>query len=258
MKTIVVGDLHGRIEIVDYVLGMKDHNVVFIGDYLDSFHRTKEDQISTLYKVLKAAEKDPERVTALMGNHELSYLDSSQRCSGHSTFVQVHTIHLRAQMYRLLKSHVWVGDYLISHAGISRLVLEEDSLDAVLTYLDDVDRHKEVGRARSGVKKSGGLYWCDWYKEFRPLKSVPQIVGHSAYRKEVDADRGIILKANEGVKSYNIDCLETVNPEILILGGTDGPEVHNLNDYIYYDRYREDPAQEYLDMNQWYTKHIKK
>ena len=39
MKTIIVGDLHGRIEIAEQLL-KEDCNIVFIGDYLDSFDRS--------------------------------------------------------------------------------------------------------------------------------------------------------------------------------------------------------------------------
>ena len=84
MPTIVVGDLHGQHEIVDKVMKYAgtELDVVFLGDYVDSFKRGPDDQIMTLQKVIAAALNHPKQVTALKGNHEMSYLDDRMRCSG--------------------------------------------------------------------------------------------------------------------------------------------------------------------------------
>ena len=55
MKTIIVGDLHGRYEIAEKVLA-SGHNVVFVGDYVDSReNRSVEDQIKTIEIVLNGS-----------------------------------------------------------------------------------------------------------------------------------------------------------------------------------------------------------
>jgi len=83
MKTLVVGDLHGRWEVVEKVL-KTDYNVVFVGDYLNSFDKTSLECLETLKLVTGAARDNPDKYTALMGNHELSYTGSEYTCSGYS------------------------------------------------------------------------------------------------------------------------------------------------------------------------------
>ena len=202
--TIVVGDLHGKYEVVDYVLDTFDEDIVFIGDYLDSFKRTKTDQLRVLDTVLLAVEAEPNRVTALKGNHELSYMAWDERCSGWNSGMQ-NEVYSRPM--HLLKDYVWVLDTLISHAGVSNALLEQ--LNTNLTqYLED-GKLLGAGYARGGNAPVGGLYWCDWYKEFEPVIGVPQIVGHTGYRPQ-GSYNGIILDGN----SFNIDCLDFV-PQVI-------------------------------------------
>lgn len=218
-KLVVVGDLHGKHDIVEKVLSKKDYLIVFIGDYLDSFDRSTVEQLHTINLVLGAVNKQPERVTALRGNHEMSYLDRYMQCSGYS-------YELKAQLQQSvnmepLLDYVWVGDWLISHAGVSGRLLE--SLDQTTTEYLDKGKYCQIGRARGGRDAIGGLYWCDWWQEFEPT-DVPQIVGHSAYRP-IDAPKGIVQKGN----SYNIDCLDRVE-EVLVLNEEYNAEIWAIDD----------------------------
>lgn len=202
MSTIVVGDLHGRVEVVEKVLKFAGNtlDVVFVGDYLDSFNRSYEDQIRTLQLVIGATHDDPKRFTALKGNHELSYLDENMRCSGYS----LHTHNMVKHLDMLaLKDYVWVNGILISHAGISKTLLEYLDIDYD-TYLRE-QNFNQIGRVRGGTWPCGGLYWCDWNFEFEPLE-FPQIVGHTR-------GRGIRQNCN----SYCIDCLEDEDSAVLFI-----------------------------------------
>lgn len=83
-KTLVVGDLHGRWEIVEAALKFNG-NIVFVGDYLDSYTRSPYECCRCLSMVLDACESMT-NVTALFGNHEESYL--GMPCSGHNVQTQ--------------------------------------------------------------------------------------------------------------------------------------------------------------------------
>jgi hypothetical protein len=235
MDTIVVGDLHGNYEIVDQVVSLP-YKVVFIGDYLDSWTRSVEDQVLTLLKILNAVEHESERVTALYGNHEISYMHPHMRCAGWNMAVDTHLITLYSKMFNLLVPYTWVGDFLVTHAGISKNRIAKDSKEGVEQYLlenTDSDMNA-VGRARGGVQECGGMFWCDWYQEFEPLDSVPQIVGHSAYRATKEPKlpgwpgekEGILKKGN----SYNIDCLEAEFKEVLLIKESGEAEIIDLAD----------------------------
>ena len=214
-KVIVVGDLHGQVEVAQLALDQKDYGVIFIGDYVDAYDRTRADQISTLEVVVNAATTEPDRVIALRGNHEFSYQDPEMRCSGYSK--SFHRNMMQKVNLSILLDYVWFNDYLISHAGVSNKLLTNKgiSLDEYLTLGD----FKQIGYSRGGRQSVGGLFWCDWWDEFEPVEGVPQVVGHSSYRPTGEHE-GIVTKGN----SYQIDCLDRVN-EVLVLSKDSSPEV---------------------------------
>ena len=214
-KAIVVGDLHGKFEIVERALEYKDHKIIFVGDYLDDFTRTRAEQITTAQLVINAMKEEPNRIYALKGNHELSYEDPIMRCSGYSE--KTHGKVMQNLDLSELYDYLWVGDYLISHAGVSNKLLEADNI-SLERYLE-VGNFNQIGYSRGGNSPYGGLFWCDWWEEFEPVDDTPQIVGHSQYRPWGEPE-GIVTKGN----SYNIDCLGRVS-EVLVLEKDKEPRV---------------------------------
>lgn len=204
MKTLVVGDLHGRYDIAKEAIRLacsddyKVNKVVFLGDYLDSFTESVEDQIKTLLLVTNYARDYPDKVEALMGNHERSYLYPKEACSGWNQETQtwVNAIGIR-NIEETLKTYTYVGDFLCTHAGICKGLLEEQGT-TLEGYLNS-DEHIQVGRSRGGWSGYGGLYWCDFFREFEPIEGVKQIFGHSHYQHSG------AIKTNGD--NYNLDCL---------------------------------------------------
>lgn len=208
--TIIVGDLHGKVDIAEAALATP-YNVVFIGDYLDSFEFKTDDHLRLLLIVLNAVESSPERVRALRGNHEMSYLidGPGARCSGWRWDMQIHVNHHRERMEKYLGYWTMVDDYLISHAGVSQKLLTALgwTLDEYLT----AGKFMDIGRSRGGSAPSGGLQWCDWYDDFESIPGQPQVVGHTAIRHSGDA-KGVLSNGQD----YNVDCLDRV-PEVLLI-----------------------------------------
>ena len=208
MKTLVIGDLHGRWEIAEAALAT-EHNVVFMGDYLDSFDRTSLDCLNTLKVVTNAVQSEPERVQALFGNHEMSYLKAKMRCSGYNPKT---ASGLWPGWNETLKHFTFVEGFLLTHAGVSQTMLE-DTDTTLGEYLYNYE-HLDIGYSRGGDVPLGGLLWCDWHEEFQHIPSVSQIVGHSEARHSND-DNGILELGN----SFNVDCNGTVNQHLLIKDG---------------------------------------
>jgi Calcineurin-like phosphoesterase. len=211
-KIAVVGDLHGRFEVVEELLEW-DHDIVFIGDYLDSFDRAAVEQLRTLDLVLEAVKSG--KAKALLGNHEMAYMDRKMACSGNTIEVQ---LGLLERDMSILLTHLWIGeDILLSHAGVSQALLD-DRKQTLTEYLD-FGEFNQIGRSRRGPDFVGGLYWCDWWKEFKPIDNIRQVVGHSAYRP-THADSGIVIMSDSyGSENYNIDCLDRVNQVLVIDDG---------------------------------------
>jgi len=211
MDTIIVGDLHGQVEIARRVLKVtKGHyNVVFVGDYLDSFTRTPEEQFDTITTVVGAARFEPERVTALLANHERSYL-YDEPCAGWNS--QTHElVNYYGDVFReTLKDYVWVGDVLVTHAGVTLKAIPykpdaDDFRPLVEEFLHGPYRNM-VGRARGGRDPVGGIYWCDFNHEFEPIPGIRQVFGHTR-------GNGIRTKGD----NWCIDCLEDRDGAFLLV-----------------------------------------
>lgn len=202
-KTLIIGDLHGKWKIAETVL-KTSHNIVFVGDYIDSEGINIPDQLKTLDLVLNAATKEPNRVIAIRGNHELSY-ETDQQHEGWTPLIHK-LIKDRIDKFKILKDYFWLDNILISHAGVSKELLlhEKKTLEQ---YLKE-ENFSQKGYSKNGDKPYGGLYWCDWLTEFQHIKDIPQVVGHS--EKRLSFKKGILQKGN----SYNIDCLNHIH-EIL-------------------------------------------
>jgi len=76
MKTYVIGDIHGRREQVDALVGMLprddgEDTVVFLGDLIDR----GPDAPGVVERVVSLVEENPERVRCIRGNHEQMLLD---------------------------------------------------------------------------------------------------------------------------------------------------------------------------------------
>lgn len=203
MKTLIVGDLHGNLEIAKKAITQKTTDkVVFVGDYLDSYTKSVEDQVWTLATVLNAIEEDPDRVTGLLGNHELSYMIDGQYCSGWNQRTDIIVGHMKFRALELLKRYTYVDDILVTHAGVNLDLLTELGL-TLQEYLDS-DDHLQVG-SRGGSDKFGGLFWNDFTREFVPIPLVKQIFGHTHYI--YNPERGLRSRGDEASMSFNIDIL---------------------------------------------------
>lgn len=223
--SIVIGDLHGKVEIAEYWIKNKEHrNLIFIGDYVDSFDRSIEDQYELLEMVLYAVE-NMENVYALMGNHELSYLlPEMYKASGYKPALAAKIEHLHPRMWKNLKLWMINNKFLISHAGfrpefigkVDYRLSKDDKLIAIEEKLKTIPFQDffMIGKSRGGYYPYGGPLWLDWYDEFKNIERVRQVVGHTARRKTGD-NSGIIRRRG----SINIDCLDRKNEVLWISNG---------------------------------------
>lgn len=81
-KILIIGDMHGRRFWKDACLNHKDEfeKIVFLGDYVSPYcveGITNGGAISVFGEVLNFKKENPEKVVLLIGNHDLSYFNSS-------------------------------------------------------------------------------------------------------------------------------------------------------------------------------------
>lgn len=215
MKLLVVPDLHGRKESCFNAIKKfeeEDYSeIIFLGDYCDSYDRTTEDMLAVLKLVLDAKERWGDKVILLIGNHELHYLYDDERylCSGFSaarkTVIQP-VLRANQGLFKVAyQKNKGNKRYLFTHAGVCKRWLEQnedvikdfnkryrDELtdDNLADYLNRVNQTSygyflhQVGIDRGGIYPVGGITWCDFREmmQFNPIKGFHQIVGHTPQR----------------------------------------------------------------------------
>jgi len=209
MKHILfIGDIHGVPdwqELMPFGLYQCDE-IVFLGDYIDSFHISPEDQLSNLQNIIEFAKKESDVVTLLLGNHDYALIHGYSSISGYQ--------HGYASAYKELFENnkdlfsiAWgytneKGKYtLATHAGLQwkywqNYVLREFEKDKFLYKLtdgkNDLPIHETlnflkdkkdtiwtVGPRRGGFQ-TGSPIWADYNELITdPYPNINQIVGHT-------------------------------------------------------------------------------
>ena len=191
-KILIVPDVHGRkfwhkaeemIDEVDYV--------VFLGDYLDPYPHegiTFDDAIEELGSILEFKEKYSNKVTLLVGNHDMHYivrefmdcsrLNEDYRLAMHDFFMN------NIDKFQLVHE---IGNYLFSHAGVynewltsNNLSLEE--LNDFISFIREKwSTLEDLSWYRGGYNQVGSCVWADLRESLKhePLHAKRHIVGHT-------------------------------------------------------------------------------
>lgn len=195
-KIVFVGDIHGNLGTINKVQERyRDWRKIFVGDILDSFFNTVEEQIAclTILRYMIANEN----TEVIFGNHEVSYMFPNERCTGHNPEMQLHFDYddglkdIRRKFRWYLSFEYGHERFLVTHAGLSNRLLRthkvplkiqeiESTLDEwVLKFMrQQPTPFGWSGRTRGGVDSVGGPLWCD-FMEFEEIPGIVQIFGHT-------------------------------------------------------------------------------
>lgn len=210
MVTLIIADLHHHYEWVETTLANTPHDeVVFLGDYFDSYHDTPQQAAATA-QWLAFSITQPKRIH-LLGNHDGWYLTKEAQeflyCPGniYSKKLAIQP-HLPNHFSSFRMCYITQG-WLLSHAGASRYHCPNMSMVQIEEYgkhaMETVMRGHQhplfaIGKVRGGTLPVGGMIWQDWY-EFNPIPGVNQIVGHT-YGKKIRQKTGV------DSKNFCLDC----------------------------------------------------
>ena len=143
-KTIYIGDIHGRDIWKEIVEEHKDaDNIVFIGDYFDSFNIPGTVQLRNARDIVefkKEQELDPtKKVYLLIGNHDIHYMRGIEGKGSTSGF-NANMMYEFEMFFEENKEHfqmcVHIDNRLCTHAGISETFLKDTGY---WTYSDNLD-----------------------------------------------------------------------------------------------------------------------
>ena len=222
MKIITVGDIHGETSWKDLIEeNPKIDKWVILGDYVDSFHHTDSQIIQNLQNIIQFKKDNMDKVILLLGNHDIMYLypGGDFSCSGYRQSYSVVVHHLFKADENLFQYCHQIGNYIWTHAGISktwheRYLIEYDTLtiEQRINMLSDTRtgmyKLAEVGSIRGGMRHNvAGPLWADKSETMNnQLPGFHQIVGHSR------VDKVFTIESAKTNSSFTYcDCLQKVS-----------------------------------------------
>ena len=220
MRTVIISDLHNRVNWVEPVLSSLDFDkVIFLGDYFDEFNDTLDSIINSA-KWLKQSLSIPGRVH-LFGTHDIWYRFPNNpflQASG-NTVINSKAINkiLTEKDWKKIKLYHCEQKFLLTHAGLHPYIIGKNDFHQVIrpatekALLDaedgKVNPWLDSGFAREGIQPFGGITWLDWNFEFEPIPNLNQIVGHTELKVPEE-------KSTPNSKNY---CMDTRNKHIGII-----------------------------------------
>ncbi len=200
MKTLILSDVHTHIGKVDEILRREPcERCIIVGDFFDQFYDTPETNRATA-EWLKPKLYD-DRFVILLGNHDFnnysSWTNEPFWCSGYHAFkdIEINKVLNNDDWDRFKWYYVLDNTFLMTHAGLHRyhypdclsseLPVVKEWLDSEVKSAINHANNKEwhwiysAGFSRGGSLQEGGTLWCDFTREFVPIRGLNQIVGHT-------------------------------------------------------------------------------
>jgi hypothetical protein len=233
MKTVVIGDIHGR-SIWKLIVHMENPDrVIFIGDYFDSFDIKGEEQLNNFLDIIEYKKSSGKEVIMLIGNHDHHYFPEigDTGTSGYQPMFSYQINPVLDANREHLQMAYQMDEFLFSHAGVSSVFMDQTfgvNGWKVETIADDLN---EMFKYRPGVFSFNGLdpYGDDTYQTpiwIRPRSLMKankstlrtrfiQVVGHTQVKK-LDL---VGAEKSAGGRYYLIDCLGTSGEYLVIQDG---------------------------------------
>jgi hypothetical protein len=237
MKTVVIGDTHGR-SLWKLIVNQEQDadRIIFIGDYFDSFEISGVEQIQNFKEIIEYKKTSGKEVIMLVGNHdhhyypEVGYTGTSGYQSGIAPSIN--------QVIDENRQHLQIAysfdEFLFTHAGVSPTFMDGEFgeegwvEDNVVELLNDLFKYKPKSFDFNGTDPYGdNTYQTPIWIRPKSLMAVNkkhdkglkkkyiQVVGHTQVKK-LDL---IGSQKSAGGRYYLIDCQETTGEYLVIQDG---------------------------------------
>jgi predicted phosphodiesterase len=238
MKTVVIGDIHGRSIWKSIVQKENPDKVIFVGDYFDSFDIPGVDQIHNFKEIIEYKEtsftnegtdlQHKTKVILLIGNHDYHYFPDVgyNGTSGYQIGIAPNIIQVLQENRHHLQMAYQMGEFVFTHAGISSQFMDDVfgidgwKVDTLAEDLNELFKYKPKALEFSGKNPYGddpeqGPLWIrpkSLMKINRDTlrKKIIQVVGHTAVHK-IDKE-----SKTTGGRYYFIDTLDTSGEYMII------------------------------------------
>ena len=235
MRTLVIGDIHGR---SNWKLAIYQEQpidrVIFIGDYMDSFTISGVEQIDNFKQIIQYKENNPQvEVVMLIGNHDHHYYPEIgyTGTSGYQSGVAPSITQVIDENRHHLQMAYGFGEYLFTHAGVSPVFMDQVfgkddwSKESVVVDLNELFRYKPKAFEFNGFDGHGdnttqtpiwirprSLMSVNKKHEKGLKKDYIQVVGHTQMRR-------LDLTGSDkftGGRYYFIDTMDTSGDYLVI------------------------------------------
>lgn len=234
MKTLVLGDTHGRSNWKLAIHQEKPDRVIFIGDYFDSFEISGVEQIDNFKQIIKYKEDNPQiEIVLLIGNHDHHYFPEVgyTGTSGYQSGIAPSITQVVDENRNHLQMAYGFKDYLFTHAGVSPVWMDKVfgpddwSKENIVVDLNEMFRYKPKVFDFTGLEPSGdnaiqtpiwirprSLMSANKKHEKGLKKDYIQVVGHTQMRR-LDLDGSDKFT---GGRYYFIDTMDTSGQYLII------------------------------------------
>jgi len=234
MKTIILGDTHGRSNWKLAIHQEQPDRIIFIGDYFDSFDIPGVEQIHNFKEIIQYKENNPQiEVALLIGNHDHHYFPEIgyTGTSGYQSGIAPSITQVIDENRHHLQMAYGFGDYLFTHAGVSPIYMDQVfgsdgwSKESIVVDLNELFKYKPKAFGFNGFDgygdnttqtpiwiRPGSLMSANKKHDKGLKKDYIQIVGHTQM-KQLD------LKGSDkftGGRYYFIDTMDTSGEYLIV------------------------------------------
>lgn len=147
MKALFIGDIHGLTIWSDIVSKHTDvDQIVFMGDYFDSFDIPGIDQLHNFKEIIRFIESTDIKVTLLIGNHDHHYWGSDKRYKGYQGAMAFQFYDALEENKKHLQVAEIIDDILLTHAGVSPVWMDDNidgwTIDTIKDDLNDLFKYR--------------------------------------------------------------------------------------------------------------------
>ena len=191
-KTLVIPDVHGtthwkscidKIDEFDYV--------VQLGDWFDQWHNDWEevDQIENLREYIEFKKKYPDKVFALIGNHDLGYL-MNESMSGQQKHKFYDIREAMKEFFPYMDIAAEIDGYVLSHAGFSKTLMKKNNFKTIeevnaAFHESQFEPFRFHGWNPYGNDITQGPTWIRPDALIDDMYFEKQIVGHTEVKKPI-------------------------------------------------------------------------
>ena len=163
MKTIVVGDIHGRTIWKNIVNSEKFDRLIFIGDYFDSYDIDTESQVNNFLDIIEYKNSSDAEIIMLIGNHDFHYFPEigDTRTSGYQRVGKFMIEPVIDSNRHHLQMAYQMDNFLFTHAGVSSAFMNNTfgygnwKTETIANQLNELFKYKPGGFTFNGIDPYG-------------------------------------------------------------------------------------------------------